>query len=152
MIKKLGECRNDFLSSFYGKLSEFKTCEKLIKKHLPEKLLSHCKITDIRNNTIFITVPNTGILSLFRYEKLNLLNKLRTEEKMYALRSIELKLDAPQLRSSPPLPFNKPLIYSKHSCDSIHEAANNCTHSPLKHSLERLAETLKDKVYKDKKL
>lgn len=146
MIKKWGECRNDFLSSLYGKLSENKTCEKLVKKYLPEKLASHCKITDIKNNTIFITAPNTGILSLLRYEKLNLLQKLRTEEKMYALRAIELKLDAPQLRSVPPLPLNKELIYSQKSCESIRETANSCGYSPLKKALKRLEKTLKEKV------
>lgn len=143
MIKKLGECRNDFLSSLYGKLSEYKTCEKLIKKHLPEKLAAHCKITDIRNNTIFITAPNTGTLSLLRYEKLNLLKKLRTEEKMYALRAIELKLDAPQFRTTEPFQTKNPsLIYSKKSCESIQDTAHNCTYSPLKKALERLEKTL----------
>ncbi len=146
MIKKLGECRNDFLSSLYGKLSEHKTCEKLIKKHLPEKLGLHCKVTDIRNNSIFITVANTSMLSLLRYEKPNLLMKLRTEEKMYALRAIELKLDAPHFRPSTPLTSNKSLIYSEKSCDSIRTTATNCTYSPLKSALERLEKTLKDRV------
>jgi hypothetical protein len=145
MIKKLGECRNDFLSSLYGKLSEYKTCEKLIKKYLPEKLASHCKITDIRNNTIFITASNPGTLSLLRYEKLDLLKKLRTEEKMYALRAIELKLDAPQFRSVSPLPSSKSLVYSQKSCESIHETASNCTYSPLKNALKRLEKTLAQK-------
>lgn len=146
MIKKLGDCRNDLLSSFYGKLSEFKTCEKLIKKYLPEKLASQFKITDIRNNTIFLTASSSSVLSLLRYEKLNLLKKLRTEEKMYALRAIELKLDTPQLRFSPTLPSNKPLIYSQKSCESIQLTANNCAYSPLKKALERLERTLNEKV------
>src|SRR5690348_10345866 len=100
MIKKIGECRNDFLSTLYGKLSELKTCEKLVKKYLPEKIVQHCKIVDVHNDTIVITAANTGILSLLRYEKSSLLQKLRTEEKMYALRSIELKLAAPHFRAS----------------------------------------------------
>lgn len=147
MIKKLGDCRNDFLSTLYGKLSELKTCEKLIKKYLPEKIAQHCKITDVNNNAITLTAANTGILSLLRYEKSALLQKLRTEEKMYALRAIELKLAAPHFRAVPTISTaSKPLIYSQKSCENIHSTASHCTYSPLKDALERLEQTLKEKT------
>ena len=145
MIKPLKECRNDFLSTLYGKLSEFKTCEKLIKKHLPEKLAQHFKITDIKNNTITLSVKNPTLLSLLRYEKLNLLQKLRTDEKMYALRSIELKLEAPHLRPKTSPTIQHPPHFSHKSIDSIDSAAKHCTSSKLRKALERLAETLSNK-------
>ncbi len=146
MIKKLGECRNDFLSTLYGKLSEIKTCEKLVKKYLPEKIATHCRITDINNNTITITTTNTGILSLLRYEKSSLLNKLRTEEKMYALKTIELKMAQPHFRPIIQSTKTKPLIFSEKSTEYIHSAANHCSYSPLKKALERLEKTLKEKT------
>lgn len=146
MFKKLGECRNDMLSLFYGKLSELKTCEKLVKKHLPERIAQHCSITDTRNGSIIITANNSSILSLLRYEKSELLQKLRTKEKMYALRSIDIKLAISEQLPPQRKLSNKTTSLSSKSYESIHATATQCTYSPLKRALEKLEQTLKEKI------
>lgn len=148
MIKKLDECRNEFLSIIYGRLSELKTCEKLVLKHLPEKIAQHCEVSDTRNGVITITIANTGVFSLLRYEKSELLKKLRMEETMHALRSIELKLAAPHIRSLYNHSQNTPsksVAFSQKSYENIQETAAHCTYTPLKEALERLAKTLRGK-------
>lgn len=151
MIKKAGDCRNNTLSLIYGQFAELRACEKQVKKHLTEKMAQHCKVTDTRNQTITLTADNPGILSLLRYQKSELLQKLRTEEKMYALRSINLLLAAPHFRTSHAhrqmlVKSTIPTLSAK-SYESIHTMASECQHDPLKTALEKLEETLRQKVF-----
>lgn len=131
----------------YEKLAELKICEENIKKYLPEKLVPHCKISSISRGILTITAVNTGILSLLRYEKSALLKKLRTDEKMYDLKNIDLKLADPSFRAyhiPNPLPI-KSIQFSQKSCESVQAAAADCTYEPLKKALEQLEKTLQEK-------
>lgn len=149
MLKKLSDCRNDMLSLFYSKLSELKTCETLVKKYLSEKVAKQCTVTDIQQDCITIMATNSSILSLLRYEKPELLRKLRTEEKMHALKTIDLKLTAATPYFSEPT-HRQPntIALSEKSFESIRTTANSCQHKPLKEALQQLEKTLRDKANK----
>lgn len=148
MIKKLSDCRNDFLSMIYGKFSELKTCEKQVKKHLPELLAQHCTVSQVQKDVIVITVANASALSHLRYEKFTLLQKLRTEEKMYALKAVDFKLVPAHLRSAsstPSSPVTKKQ-FSEKSRENVHDTAVQCNDSLLKKALERLEKTLRERL------
>ncbi len=145
MLKKISDCRNDFLSVIYGKLSELKSCEKLIKQYLPERLAKNCQVTDASNGIITLTTSNAAILTQLQHYKSDLLQKLRIEEKMYALKTINFKLQAPHLRGiKKEILIKNTIKLSSKSWESIHATAENCDYSPLKKALEKLEKTLKE--------
>lgn len=148
MIQKLSDCRNSFLSIIYGKLSERNTCDKLVKKYLPNQLSAQCRVTDTSNGCITLTANNSGVFSLLRYQKATLLHQLRTEEKMYALRTINLMLEVPHLRPQNTIRNHtfKSMHISQKSCKEVHTAADQCHYAPLKAALNKLEQTLKEKI------
>lgn len=141
-VKKFNECRTGILATVYEQLSILKNCEALIKKHLPPRIAAQCHVNSVHNNIMTIMANNSGTLSLLRYEKPELLRKLRTEENMYGLKSIELKLTEAHLRAATASPIPNTLHCTEKSSHAIHQAAEQCTYSPLKSALERLEKTI----------
>jgi|GEM_PF-6539648 len=144
-IQKIIESQNSLLSMIHEKLPEIKHCEKLLKKHLPEKLDPHYWVSNFHEGIITITVANAETATFLRYQKAELIQKLRAEEKMTSLRNIEFLSAPAHMRktfSEASSSITKRTV-SKDTCNTVDLTAEYCNEPILKAALERLGKTLR---------
>lgn len=100
MAKKAANCLNPTLLKLYKKTLELEGLNEKVRKHLPQEVKQHCFIRTFNQGVLNLDTPNPEIAYLLRFEIPSLIQKLRIEEKIYGLITINIHVNPQAMISS----------------------------------------------------
>lgn len=131
--------KNKFLSDLITKSHESETLTQKVKQFLDDELAQHCKVLHVQKGCLTVAISSAIWATKFRYATANLLNRLRTEGKLYNLRTIKTIVEQP-FSIEAKAQQNKVQHLTKTSADIIRQTASTISSESLRKALEKLAE------------
>ncbi|MGY8866265.1 MAG: DUF721 domain-containing protein [Methylophagaceae bacterium] len=106
------------------------------QQSLPAQFSAHCKLANIKGDTLVIHTDNASYSSLLRFQS-PLLCKILSRELETDIKILEVKV-RPHFVSFKDQPSN-PISLSESAATSLRQTADNMDEGPLKIALEKLA-------------
>ncbi|RLA21509.1 MAG: hypothetical protein DRQ61_01415 [Gammaproteobacteria bacterium] len=143
-MKKLNTLLNaspNGLKPILFKISENNRVTFYLKKQLPDFIASHCNQCTIREKQLTILVDSAIWVSQLRFYTPTLLETIN-RQLPYHFNSIKIRV-LPNILASRPTPVDSKTVPSKAVIELLQESAEHFEENDLKHSLQRLSNTLK---------
>lgn len=110
--------------------------ERAVLQSLPAELAAHCKVANLKNETLVLTTPSPAWAGRLRFVAPDLIKQLKCQFSL-EIRSVELII---QPESVPLQPVVKPALQmSLRSATLLAQTAQTVSYPPLQEALLRLA-------------
>jgi hypothetical protein len=120
---------------------KLKRLEQAILGLLPENLAGHCKVVNLKNETLILATTSSAWATRLRFAGPELLKQLRCQFPVN-LKSLRIQVQ-PEVTEGSPAPRPKPKL-SMHSGDLLVQTAKTIDDPDLKEALYRLATKASD--------
>ncbi len=131
------------LQNYAHKLLILEKLECVIKKHLDPEFAKHCRVANLQNGILILTTTSVVWNHKLRFQKVDLLRKLRSEKKWCFIKSIKNIVQVSLLYSlkstSQKTNKNDSFRLSTESSECIIKCADQIAHLNLSQALYRLA-------------
>ena len=120
---------------------KLKHLEQAILRLLPENLAGHCKVVNLKNETLILATTSSAWAARLRFAGPELLKQLRCQFPV-SLKTLQIKVQ-PEVGETPPARRPKPKL-SMQSGTLLVQTAKNIDDLDLKEALYRLASKARD--------
>ncbi len=140
-MQRLGTLLHPSLSNLKTQIDAQIQLETLVQTLLPDSLRQYCRVTRFVQGCLTLGVSDAVWMSLLRYQLPELRDKLRQDNRFYALRSIDLEMQPAMHDFDRKKPLFVERALSTIARQSIKETSEHITYEPLSHALKHLLET-----------
>jgi len=140
-LHKLLHGSSDALSRVLGHAGRLAALDRILRPQLGQPLASHCRVANLRRDTLVLQVDSPAWAARLRYQIPALLKTLRGQERggagLEALRDIEVRVSPPTRER--PAPTQRAVRMSSDSARLIEAVAQDTDDAALQSALRRLA-------------
>lgn len=133
----INRCLNSRLATICQKAIELESLNAKLINYLPENLRDHFCVSSFNNGCLLLSTHDPVWASQLRYNLPEIRDKLRSQEKLYQLISIKIKISMPELKRSTSVRAR--ICLSAVAKETILESSSECSYKPLQDALNKLA-------------
>ncbi len=136
-MRRINQFLNPRLVEICERTEQIQVLNNTLGLYLPVSLQPHCHVGSFNGGCLIIIANDAVWAAELRYHLPELRDRLRKEAGVYQLTSIKISISAPEI----PLEknHNKVSSLSSKARESIKGCEENCSYTPLKEALHRLA-------------
>ncbi len=136
-MRQIIDTPNQILNSIFLKAARLRELDNYLHEFLDPEVAEHCRVANLDKGQLTIETDSAAWATHLRFQRMELLNRFRTEGKLHGLRSIKHYVRPNAL--NPAQPPRRQLHLSASSAEQITKSANQIKHKALHDALQRLA-------------
>ena len=133
-LKKLTATNSNCIVQLLTRVREIEKLTREITIILPNYLMSHCQVANIRGNILILQTESSAWVLRLRYEGPRILEYLK-QHGWPELNEVRIRVGSPRL---PPPPVKRAVMSAK-TIELLHSVAQDCSDPEFRAAWERLA-------------